>query len=103
MLVVHPSLAAKTVKDLAAYAKSKGGLTYGSNGIGSSQHLAGALFATTFGLTLTHVPYKGTGPMTNDLLGGQINMAFANSVGVLPHVRTKRLIALAVTSLTRSS
>ncbi|HEX2827631.1 MAG TPA: tripartite tricarboxylate transporter substrate binding protein [Burkholderiales bacterium] len=102
MLVVHPSTPAKTVKELVAYAKSKGGLTYGSNGIGSSQHLAGALFASTFGLNLTHVPYKGTGPMTTDLLGGQIAMAFANMTTALPHVRTKKLIPIAVTSLTRS-
>ena len=103
LLVVHPSTPAKTVKELAGYAKSKGGLTYGSNGIGSSQHLAGALFASTFGLNLTHVPYKGTGPMTNDLLGGQITMAFANMTTALPHVRTKRLAPIAVTSLARSS
>ena len=102
LLVVHPSTPAKTVKELAAYAKSKGGVTYGSNGIGSSQHLAGALFASTFALNLTHVPYKGTGPMTNDLLGGQITMAFANMTTALPHVRTKRLAPIAVTSLARS-
>jgi len=52
-------------------------------------------------LSLVHVPYKGTGPMTNDLLAGQIAMSFGNSVGVLPHVRSKRLVALAVTSLKR--
>jgi tripartite-type tricarboxylate transporter receptor subunit TctC len=103
VLVVHPSTPAKSVKELAAYAKSKGGLTYGSNGVGSSQHLAGALFASTFGLTLVHVPYKGTGPMTNDLLGGQIAMSFANMVTVLPHVRNRRLVPIAVTSLARSS
>ncbi|MDB5866028.1 MAG: LacI family transcriptional regulator [Betaproteobacteria bacterium] len=103
LLVVHPSTPAKTVKELAAYAKSKGGLTYGSNGIGSSQHLAGALFGSTFGLNLTHVPYKGTGPMTNDLLGGQITMAFANMTTALPHVRAKRLVPIAVTSLARAS
>jgi len=102
ILVVHPSIPAKSVKELIAYAKTKPGLTYGSNGIGSSQHLAGALFSTTFGLTLTHVPYKGTGPMTNDLLAGQIALAFGNSVGVLQHVKSKRLVALAVTSLKRS-
>ena len=102
MLVVHPSTPAKTVKELVAYAKSKGGLTYGSNGIGSSQHLAGALFASTFGLNLTHVPYKGTGPMTTDLLGGQIAMAFANMTTALPHVRSRKLNGIAVTSLTRS-
>jgi tripartite-type tricarboxylate transporter receptor subunit TctC len=103
VLVVHPSIPVRTVKDLVAYAKSKPGLTYGSNGIGSSQHLAGALFATTFGLKLTHVPYKGTGPMVNELLGGQIALSFANSIAAVPHVRTKRLVALAVTSLTRST
>ena len=102
LLVVHPATPAKTVKELAAYARSKPGLTYGSNGIGSSQHLAGALFGSTFGLNLTHVPYKGTGPMTNDLMGGQITMAFANMTTALPHVRTKRLVPIAVTSLTRS-
>ncbi|MGZ8268868.1 MAG: tripartite tricarboxylate transporter substrate binding protein [Burkholderiales bacterium] len=103
VLVVHPSTPAKTLKELVAYAKSKPGLTYGSNGIGSSQHLAGALFGSTFGLSLVHVPYKGTGPMTNDLLAGQIAMSFANSVAAVPHVRNKRLVALAVTSLKRSA
>ena len=102
VLVVHPSTPVKTLKELVAYAKGKPGLTYGSNGIGSSQHLAGALFGSTFGLNLVHVPYKGTGPMTNDLLGGQITLSFGNMVGVLPHVRTKRLVAIAVTSLKRS-
>jgi len=101
ILVVHPSVPARSVKELIAYAKSKPGLTYGSNGIGSSQHLAGALFASTFGLNLVHVPYKGTGPMTIDLLAGQIAMSFGNSVGVLQHVKAKRLVALAVTSLKR--
>jgi tripartite-type tricarboxylate transporter receptor subunit TctC len=102
-LVVHPSTPVKTVKELVAYARSKGGLTYGSNGVGSSQHLAGALFGSTFGVNLTHVPYKGTAPMTNDLLGGQITMAFANMTTALPHVRAKRLIPIAVTSLARAS
>ena len=103
VLVVNPATPAKSVKELVAYAKSKPGLTYGSNGIGSSQHLAGALFGSTFGLNLVHVPYKGTAPMTNDLLAGQIVMSFANSVTAVPHVRNKRLVALAVTSLKRSS
>ncbi|HUP95808.1 MAG TPA: tripartite tricarboxylate transporter substrate binding protein, partial [Burkholderiales bacterium] len=103
VLVVHPSIPVKTVKELVAYARSKPGLTYGSNGIGSSQHLAGALFATSFGLKLVHVPYKGTGPMMNELLGGQIALSFANSLAVVPNVRAKRLVPLAVTSLTRSA
>ncbi len=63
VLVVHPSTPAKNLPELIALAKAKPGqLTYGSNGIGSSQHLAGALFGTTFGVSLVHVPYKGTGP-----------------------------------------
>ena len=103
VLVVHPSLPPRSVKDLVAHAKAKPGLAYGSNGIGSSQHLAGALFGSTFGLTLVHVPYKGTGPMMNDLLAGQIALSFANSVAAVPHVRNKRLVPLAVTSLKRSA
>ena len=103
VLVVNPSTPVRTLKELVAYAKAKPGITYGSNGIGSSQHLAGALFGTTFGLNLVHVPYKGTGPMTNDLLGGQIVMSFANMTTALPHVRSKRLSAIAVTSLKRST
>ena len=104
VLVVHPSTPARTVQELVSFAKARSGqLTYGSNGTGSSQHLAGALFASTFGLDLVHVPYKGTGPMMNDLLGGQIAMSFANMVTALPHVRAKRLVPLAVTSLTRSA
>jgi len=104
VLVVHPSTPVKTLKELIDFAKGKNiRLTYGSNGTGSSQHLAGALFATTFGLNLVHVPYKGTGPMMNDLLGGQISMSFANMVAALPQVRSKRLVPIAVTSLARSS
>jgi len=99
----HPSLGVNTVAEYVANAKKNPGVGYGSVGNGSSQHLAGALFATTFGLKqLVHVPYKGTGPMTNDLVGGQITMAFANMVSALPHVKAKRLNGLAVTSLKRS-
>jgi len=104
VLVVPPSTQARTVQDLVSLAKAKGGqFTYGSNGVGSSQHLAGALFASTFGLNLVHVPYKGTAPMMNDLLGGQISMSFANMVTALPHVQSKRLVGIAVTSLKRSA
>ncbi|HET7158232.1 MAG TPA: tripartite tricarboxylate transporter substrate binding protein [Burkholderiales bacterium] len=104
VLVVHPSTPVKTLKELIAYARARDGqVTYGSNGSGSSQHLAGALFGSTFGLKLVHVPYKGTGPMMNDLVGGQIGMCFANMLAVMPHVRAKRLTPIAVSSLTRSS
>ena len=103
VLVVHPSTPAKNLQELIALAKAKPGqLTYGSNGIGSSQHLAGALFGTTFGINLVHVPYKGTGPVMNDMLGGQITMSFANMLAALPQVRAKRLNAIGVTSLKRS-
>jgi tripartite-type tricarboxylate transporter receptor subunit TctC len=103
VLVIHPSTPAKNLQELIALAKAKPGLlTYGSNGIGSSQHLAGALFGTTFGINLVHVPYKGTGPVMNDMLGGQITMSFANMLAALPQVRAKRLNGLAVTSLKRS-
>ncbi len=104
VLVVHPSTPVKSLKELIAYAKAKDGqVTYGSNGSGSSQHLAGALFGSTFGLKLIHVPYKGTGPMMNDLVGGQIGMCFANMLAVMPHVRSKRLVPIAVSSLTRTA
>ena len=104
ILVVHPSTPVKNLQELISLAKAKPGqLTYGSNGSGSSQHLAGVLFGSTFGLNLIHVPYKGTGPMLNDLLGGQISMSFANMVVALPQVRGKRLNAIAVTSLKRSA
>ena len=103
VLVIHPSTPAKNLQELIALAKAKPGvLTYGSNGIGSSQHLAGALFGTTFGINLVHVPYKGTGPMMNDMMGGQITMSFANMLAALPQVRAKRLNGIAVTSLKRS-
>ena len=104
VLVVHPSTPVKKLQELISLAKAKPGqLTYGSNGTGSSQHLAGALFGSTFGLNLVHVPYKGTGPMMNDMLGGQISMSFANMVAALPQVRSKRLVPVAVTSLKRAS
>ena len=103
VLVVHPSTPAKNLPELIALVKAKPGqLTYGSNGVGSSQHLAGALFGSTFGLDLVHVPYKGTGPVMTDLVGGQIAMSFANMLAALPQVRAKRLNAIAVTTLKRS-
>ncbi len=104
ILVVPASSSANNLPELIALAKTKPGqLTYGSNGIGSSQHLSGVMFGTAFGLSLVHVPYKGTGPAIVDLIAGQTSMSFANSLAVLPHVRAGRLKAIAVTSLTRSA
>ena len=104
VLVVHPSLKVKTLQQLIAYAKANPGkLSYGSNGAGSSQHLAGALFASAFGLDMIHIPYKGTGPMMTDLVGGQISLSFGNIIAVLPQLNAKSLIPLAVTTPGRSS
>jgi tripartite-type tricarboxylate transporter receptor subunit TctC len=103
LLVVHPSLPVRTVKDLIALAKSRPGqLTYGSAGIASSNHLSGALFKTMAGIDIVHVPYKGGGAAVTDLLAGNISMYFSTTPSSMPHVRTGRLRALAVTSAKRS-
>lgn len=103
ILVVPAATPVGTVSELVALAKSRPGkLTYGSNGVGSSQHLAGVMFSTAFGIDIVHVPYKGTGPAVIDLISGQISMSFANALAVVQHIKTNRLKALAVTSLKRS-
>ena len=104
LLVVNPALTAGTVKELIALAKARpGALNYSSGGNGSSGHLAGELFKSLAGVTLTHVPYKGAGPATVDVIAGQIQMTFASVVSALPHVKAGRLRALGVTSEKRSS
>lgn len=103
VLVVPTSLGVKTLKEFVAYAQAHPGkVTYGSNGTGSSQHLAGAMFSSAFKLDMLHVPYKGTGPMTTDLLGGRITSSFGNIIAVLPHVKSGQLVPLAVTTPKRS-
>ena len=103
VLAVHPSLPLKNVKDLIALAKSRPGqLTYVSSGIGASGHLAGALFDTMTGTKMEHIPYKGMSLAVSDLMGGQVSMTFGTSLSVIPHVRTGRLRALAVTGAQRS-
>jgi len=102
-LVAHPSFPAKSVKDLIALAKRKpGAINYASGGTGSTPHLAAALFAVMAGVQLTHVPYKGTGPATADLIGGQVQIAFLGIPTVLPHIRSGKLRVLAVTGKRRS-
>ena len=103
VLVVHPTVPARSVKELIELAKSKPGATaYGDNGgIGSSGHIAGAFFAQRAAIDITHVPYKGAGPMYTDLLGGQIQIAFTHITSVLPYVRSNRVRPLASTSMTR--
>ena len=104
LLVAHPSLPTKNVRELIALAKSKPGtLNYGSGGNGSSGHLAGALFENLAGLKLVHVPYKGAGPALVDTVAGQINFMFGNILSSAPYVKQQRLRALAVTSPRRSS
>jgi len=103
VLVVNPNVAAKNVKELLALAKAEPGkLTYGSNGNGTGQHLIGAQFEGMGGVQLLHVPYKGSGPLTTDLLGGQITMSFDTITPVLPQIKAGKLRALAVTTTTRS-
>ncbi len=104
VLVVNPGLAAKNVKDLLVQAKAEPGkLTYGSNGAGTAQHLIGAQFESIGAVSMLHVPYKGSGPLTTDLLGGQINMSFDTITPVLPHIKAGKLRPLAVTTIKRSA
>lgn len=102
VLVVHPSVPAHNVKELIAYAKANPGkLNFGSSGAGGTIHLSGELFKSMAGVQMTHVPYKGSAPAVNDLLGGQIQLMFDSSV--VPHVKAGKLRALGVTSAKRSS
>jgi tripartite-type tricarboxylate transporter receptor subunit TctC len=103
MLVVHPAVPVKTVKDLVALAKSKpGALNYGSSGTATGTHLSAELFKYMTGTDMVHVPYKGGGQGIQALLGGQVQLYFATIVSVLPHVRGGKLRAVAVTTATRS-
>lgn len=103
ILVVHPSLPAKDVKELVAYAKAQPGkLSYASSGNGASSHLAGVLFNSVAGTDIQHVPYKGTGPALNDLLGGQVSMTFTDILTALPYVKAGKLRALGVATAARS-
>lgn len=102
ILVVHPSVNARSVEELIALVRSKPGtMTYASSGIGSSQHLAGALFSKITGTQLTHIPYKGSGQAITDLLAGQVNMNFDTMPPVLPHIMSGKLRALAISTSTR--
>ncbi|MGK6310772.1 tripartite tricarboxylate transporter substrate binding protein [Variovorax sp. DT-64] len=104
VLVVHPSLRVMTVAELIELAKARpGSLAYASSGIGTSPHLSGERFAQMADVKMVHVPYKGSTPAVTDLLGGQVQLMFAPASTVLPHVRAKKLVALAVTSPRRTS
>ena len=102
ILVVHPSLPVKSVKELIALAKSKPGqLNYASSGSGAAAHLSGELFKVMAHVDLVHIPYKGAAPALNDVLAGQDQLMFATSLSVMPHIRSGRLHALAVTTARR--
>ena len=103
LLVVHPSVPVKTVKELIAYAKSRPGqLNFASGGSGTAIHLAGELFKTMAGVNIVHVAYKGGGPAMTDLIGGQVSLMFDQILTALPHVQSGRLRGLAVTTEKRS-
>ena len=103
MLVVHPSLPAKSVNELIGFAKANPGkLNFGSGGPGTTPHLAGEMLKMMAKVQMTHVPYKGGGPALADLVGGQIQLMLENIPSTLPHVKAGRLRALAVSGLKRS-
>ncbi|MFN9773972.1 MAG: Bug family tripartite tricarboxylate transporter substrate binding protein [Burkholderiales bacterium] len=104
VLVVNPSLPAKSVADLVALAKSKPGeLKYASSGVGSTQHIAGEAFAAATGTKLVHVPYKGSAQAHLDLMSGQVETMFDTTSSAMQHIRSGKLRALAVTTPKRSA
>ncbi len=102
ILVVHPSVPARSVKELIAYAKANPGkMNFGSTGPGSTTHIAGELFAKMAGVKIVHVPYKSIGPLITDLSSGQLQMAFQSST-TMPIVRSGKVLALGVTGSRRA-
>jgi tripartite-type tricarboxylate transporter receptor subunit TctC len=103
VMVVNPSVPAKTVPEFIAYARANPGkLNFGSAGNGSSIHMAGELFKIMTGVNMVHVPYRGGAPAITDLLGGQIQVIFDTTPNSMAHIKAGRLRALAVTAATRS-
>jgi tripartite-type tricarboxylate transporter receptor subunit TctC len=103
VLAVHPSMPARSVKELIALAKKNpGGITYGSGGSGGASHLGTELLQITTGISMVHVPYKGTGPSMTALLSGEVQVAIIGVATILPHIATGKVRALAVTGARRS-
>ena len=103
VLVVHPKLGIKTVEEFVKYAKANPGkLNFGTAGSGASHHMAAELFKRLAGIDMVHVPYKGVGPMMQDLLGGQVDLCFDSLSSSSPQIKAGKLIPLAITSATRS-
>ncbi len=104
ILVLNPKVPAKNLQELIAYAKQNPDkLTFASSGNGASSHLAGVLFNQMAGTHILHIPYKGTGPALNDLLGGQVTMSFTDILTALPHVKNGTLRAIGLASAARSA
>ena len=102
VILVHPSVPAKTVPEFIAYAKANPGkVNMATGGNGSSGHMAGELFSVMAGIKLAHIPYRGQGPAFSDLLGGQVQVLFATTPGTTDYISTGKLRALAVTSTSR--
>ncbi len=103
VLVLHPSVPAKNVRELIAFAKAKPGqLNFASGSTGSAGHLAGELFKVMAGVDMVHIPYKGAAPAVVDLLAGHVSLMFDNMSSALPNIKSGRVRAIAVTTLTRS-
>lgn len=104
VLAAHPSLPARTVKDVIALAKAKPGeITYATSGVASPEHFAGEMFRTMARISLLMVPYKGGGPIAIDLVAGQVMTSFSTMPPIIPHVRSGRVRAVAVTTGTRAA
>ncbi|NSX14367.1 tripartite tricarboxylate transporter substrate binding protein [Cupriavidus taiwanensis] len=103
VLVVNPSVPAKNLQQLFAFARRSGSVSYGSAGTGGTTHLSGALLASRTGAPLLHVPYKGTAAAVNDLLGGQIQASFVDALTALKYIQAGKLTPVAVTTKTRAA
>ena len=104
VIVVAPSFAGKTVKDLIALAKAKPGeLTFASPGAGSAPHLSAEMFQRAAGISMIHVPYKGIPPAVTDVLGGRVTMLFTTTISAAPHIKAGKLRAVAITSAKRQA
>lgn len=104
ILVVHPSVPAKNLKELIAYVKAQGGKTqYASSGNGTPQHLTAELFKATAKLDMVHIPYKGSAPAITDLIGGHVPIMFDSAIAILPHIKAGKVRAIAITGAKRST
>lgn len=104
LLLTHPSLPPKTVKEFIAFARQfSGKLNYSSSGSGSTQHLSGEMLKVMTGIGIVHIPYRGTAPSMTALLSGEVEFSFSNIPAALGHVQNNRLRAIAITSAKRSA